>query len=120
LPYARLKDKFDKLPQRIPLPILCGDSDPSMPPSVNKDERLSRWTEFTQEGGSTVGRVNGDIVSIVNHNLNDNPPPIVQYLIAQVIRFTVRLDHRECASQNMRICDYENKLDSHALPQRLG
>lgn len=92
---VRLKDTFGKLSPSTPLLILFSGSDLSVPPSVNKDELVSRWMRATQEGGGKVDRVNGGIIPGASHNLNDSPEPVVQDLVARVIDFIRRLDNDE-------------------------
>ncbi|KAK4546055.1 hypothetical protein LTR36_002192 [Oleoguttula mirabilis] len=93
LPDERLKSTFGRLPASIPLLILYGGSDESVPASVNKDELVHRWIRTVQEGGGQVDRVNGSIVPDATHNLNSIPEPVVRDLVQRVVGFVGRLDN---------------------------
>lgn len=92
LPDETLAKTFGGIPKSTPIMFLWGAEDPYVPPSVDKEALLRRWTEAIRTGGGVVDDRNGGVVRGAHHNLNDDPEDVVQDLVARVVRFVQGLE----------------------------
>ncbi|EMC91275.1 hypothetical protein BAUCODRAFT_48134, partial [Baudoinia panamericana UAMH 10762] len=88
----RLQRTFGTLPSSTPLLILYSGNEENIPPTISKEDLISRWTSSVQSGGGQVDTVNGGIVAGATHNLNGNAKPVIDDLVRRVIGFLNRLD----------------------------
>lgn len=95
LPDERLARTFGKFPARTPLLILQMGSDESVPDYVDTGKLWRRWVAAVQAGGGIVDERWSGKVSDATHNLNGQPPEVVQRLTRAVTGFIAHLENGE-------------------------
>lgn len=92
LPDERLAATFGRLPARVPLLVLVGGADESVPTAIDKEALVRRWVGAVKRGGGQVDEVYGGVVPGASHNLNGCPEEVVQDVIRRVLGFIQRID----------------------------
>ncbi len=90
----RLMKSFGALSARAPICIIFSGADEWVPPHVDPETLLKRWTKITNRGQGIIDGENSGVIKGANHNLNGNSEPVVQDLVKRVLDFLVGISRR--------------------------
>lgn len=83
----RLERSFGALPEGLKVQFLSSGSDEYVPKTTDVKALLERWTAFAQKAGAVVHPGSGEQVPGASHNLNKNPPEVVEELVKRIVSF---------------------------------
>ncbi|KAI9830382.1 MAG: hypothetical protein M1826_004805 [Phylliscum demangeonii] len=90
---AQLRATFGRLPHSTQLCILYSGADEYAPLSADaKIALVERWIGVVRAAGARVDRARSGVLPGASHNLNADPPVVVQALVDRVVGFLVGLD----------------------------
>jgi len=91
LPDSVFEKTFGKF-TRTPLLILCSGKDEHVPPHVDVQGLIKKWSAIVESCGGCVDRENGGIVERASHNLDDDPEDVILDLCRRVRGFLCKIE----------------------------
>ena len=77
---------------RTPLLILCSGNDEHVPPHVDVQGLIQKWSAIVKKYGGCVDRENGGIIDRASHNLVDDPEDVILDLCRRVRGFLCKIE----------------------------
>ncbi|RKF72535.1 UPF0613 protein PB24D3.06c [Golovinomyces cichoracearum] len=88
----QLMNSFGKLPTKTPICILISGADQYMPPSIEKNTLLTRWTNIITKSGGKYDPAHSGVIKDATHNLSDNNKDVIRDLANRVTGFLATLN----------------------------